>query len=328
MQNLETSPFATLLAAASDESTYLDRLVRAAEVLARAAKDTEMVSWCDKELNGYPPGDVPEYRKAAAILKATDNYGRTTPVYSRDTKFLEIMAECPIFQPLSAIKEVTAGSANAEFKVLFHPDMAARILKAIPGATEVFRIIQANAYRTAQAGARQFLFKWAMHNINNSVALPGGLSMHALLGTTCAATKVEATPSLEAPIGFSVSGPVTGGITLQLNSPGATSTTTTTVTTQTIEPEALSALAEAFGEIVSKALTAGAPASECAALDQAILELRELSRMQKPNSNWIRSSLLSVKAILENTTGGILVELAKPHALPLLEQALRSIGLS
>lgn len=327
MPSAITSPFAILLEAVSDESASLDRLVRAAEVLAREANDVLMVSWCERELNGYPPDDVPDYRKAAAMLQATDNYGRTSPVTSKDTSLLEAMAECPIVQPLSAMKELIAGPQNAEFKVYFHPDTEVRLLKAIPAATEVFRIVQANSYRTAIAGARQFLFKWAMHNINSSVTLPTGLSMPALVGVASGATRRETTPALEAPFGFNVSGPITGGVTVQWNSPGATSTTNTTVSTQSLDPAALRALADAFSEVADKARTAGASAGECAALDEAILELRDLSKMAAPHAGWLRSSLLSAKAILENASGGILAELAKPHAIPLLAQALRSFGL-
>ena len=323
-----TSPFATLLAAVSDDCAPLDRLVRAAEILARAANDIEMVSWCEKELNGYPQGDVPDYRKAAAMLHATDSYGRTLPVYSEDTNFLEALAECPIFQSLSAMKELIAESSAGEFKVLFHPELSVRLRKAIPGATEVFRVIQANAYRSALAGARQYLFKWALRNINTSVSLPGGLSMAALVGASGTASAGKSLPMLEAPIGLNVSGQVTGGINVQLNSPGAASTNTTTVSAQPLDPAVLKALADAFTEVVEKARVAGAAASECAALDAAVVELKDLASMQKPPSSWLQSSLLTAKSIVENAAGGILTELAKPHAVPLLAQALRSIGVS
>lgn len=323
-----TSPFATLLEAVSDESVPLDRLIRAAEVLARASNDTEMVTWCGNELNGYPLGEVPDYRKAAAQCQAVDDYGRTLPVYSEDTGLLMALSECPIIQSVSAMKEMITGSLGAEFKVLFHPDMSVRFLKSIPGATEVFRVIQANAYRTALAGARQNLFKWAMHNINNSVILPGGVSMSALVGRSSATPRAEAIPAFEGSYGLNVSGQVTGGITVQMNSPGAAATTNTAVTTQPLDSAALKALADTFGDVLERARTTGAATAEFAALEATVLELKELAGMQKPHSSWLKSSLLSAKAIFENTAGGILTELAKPHAIPLLAQALRNFGLS
>lgn len=322
------SPFATLLEAVSDDCAPLDRLVRAAEILSRAANDVEMVAWCEKELNGYPSGDVPDYRKAAAMLQATDSYGRTLPVYTKDANFLEAMAECRIFQSLSAMKELCATSSSTEFKVLFPPDTSVRLLQSVPGATEVFRVIQANAFRSALAGARQFLFNWALRNINSSVSLPGGLSMTALVGVPSTTSAGEPARMLDGPIGLNVSGQVTGGITVQLNSPGAASTTNTSTSSPPLDSAALKALADAFGVVLEKARTTGAATGECADLEATVKELNDLAEMEKPHASWLRSSLLSAKAILENTAGGVLAELAKPYAVPLLAHALRSVGVS
>lgn len=323
-----TTPIAVLAAASCDQSVPVERLVRAAKLLAKAREDHDMTAWCDLELGGYRDTDIdelPTYRSLPVTLMAKDNWGRTVPALWGNTPAPANVLDCALHQPVGEVEQMVAGGATGSFEAHFPPEATALILTAFPGARDIYQVVQRGAVSAALVVIRQRVFDWASASLDAVVNLPGGLKVEDVLGMRFEQTAAVKAPPLTAEPGANITLHMHGvnDSSVIVNSAGATASVHKATSDAS---ETLKALLAALASELASARDRGRSPEEVAPVQQALDELHGLSQMPTHRPSWIRESLASLQRTLEGAAGALLSEAAKPHVLPLLEHAIKAFS--
>ena len=320
-----SSPLGLIISAASDPAVQVDRLVRATQVVATSMGDAEMAKWCSAELDGttdIPDASFPEYRRVPAQVMVTDHFGRDVPTVIKNVSAAKALTRCPIGWPLAQVQQMATTDRSSAIKLLFEPEHLPKMREMFPGAVDVFRVVQNDAFATVAAAVRQRVFAWAMSNIDTPVTLPAGLRLEALLGGSFDATPRFASKPMEAADvpGLTLSISQLSNSAVVVNSPGGASSVTQSTPT---DMAALRGLVSALAEAIEHVRGSGQPASALAQIEGLLDELKALSNMKAPRYEWVRTAAGSVKAVLEQAAGSILGGLATPQVQALLAQVLK-----
>lgn len=315
---MNESPFSYLVTAASDAQFPAERLVRAALLVARASDSADMAKWCSDELGGYEVAEVPEYRVAAAVLMATDAYGRDTPVrYAQASTTRKHAERCPLLMGLAQVAEYSSASAGAEFQVRYTADVEAKLLKGMRGAHSVFRLVQRSAFAEVLSAVRHHVFSWAVDRMGDPAPQQVGIDIRAVLGLRHEAVAAEPIP-LDTKNGIDFSNAqLTGPVQIVVHSPGASAS----LVQQHVDTALLEKLVCALAGAVDAAKASGHQGS--IPLEANIQELRALGSLTEPRPGWIKESLKTLRTVAEGASGSLLAELSKPEVQGLLSHVFR-----
>ncbi len=290
-------------------------------LVARAINDDAFVKWCALELGGYDSvEDVPGYRDAAATLRAIDAFDRNLPVYFKSGQN-RMFSSCPIMQGIAAVAEFAHASEDAEFQVLFTPEVERKLIESMTrGTRSVFRVVQRSAFANVIPVVRQRVFDWAMERLHEDAQLPGGVDIGAMLGLRPEARAMDpATVEPRGSIDLS-NAQLSGPVQIVMNSSGSSASL---VQTEGIDANALMQLVQVLDEAIDAAKGTDDSAD---ALVVPLQQLREVLQMQQPRPSWIKEAFKSVKTIAEGATGALLAELSKPHVQALLAQLAHGLS--
>lgn len=301
--------------AALNEDVSASKLVRLALVLATKLKDAEIVSWCQKELNGYKNGDkVPEYRVLHGELYGSDEWGRKLPCTIVDNpKQQEQLMRCPFSYPVAEIEHMVQGGTKA-LEVSFHPRDEQHLREIFKGTTKVFRIVQIGGCRKILDAIRQHIFEWTIALQEKHLDVEGSFEEG----------KVTAAAS---PDGLEAKGStITATNLFQIGEISSSPFQVQPVASpQTVSYEKLdiAAISRMIGALSNALAVAKHP--DLDDLKSEVETIRQLLAAPKRKHSWIAEGLGSVRRILEETAGHLAAEGIK--AAPYVDQITQFLGL-
>lgn len=90
----------------------LSIIIRKAHVIARKLALLEFDEWLDKELNGYPTIDVPDYRKIKGELKGWNPYNGWIPLLFENNELEKTVCDREIVNSIINLEEMLAESGS------------------------------------------------------------------------------------------------------------------------------------------------------------------------------------------------------------------------
>lgn len=300
--------------AALNEEVSVSRLVRYALVLATRLKEEVIVSWCQKELNGYKGGEeVPEYRVLHGELYGSDDWGRKLPCTITDNpKQQERLMTCPFSYAISEIEDMVKGGTKA-LEVSFHPDHEQQLRKVFKGANKVFRVVRIGGCRKILDAVRQYVFEWTIALQERNLDVEGSFG-----GKKSASASLEGIEGKDKTIAannyFEIGEISSSPFQVQpLASPQ-------TVNYDKLDIAAVSTL---IGDLSNTLSVAKNP--ELEELKSEVETVRQLLAAPKKKTSWVAESLGSIRRILEEAAGHLAAEGIK--ATPYVDQIAKLLGL-
>jgi hypothetical protein len=91
---------------AYDSKASLSNMLRKAKAVAVKLQLKQPIAWVESELNGYGPGEVPDYRKISGRMKAKHPFGGMIPYISDDPRFEEAISEHWVRESVGTIEHL------------------------------------------------------------------------------------------------------------------------------------------------------------------------------------------------------------------------------
>jgi hypothetical protein len=310
------SPLIELQQHVLDQEVPVSTLLRYALLIATRINDAAMVEWCGNELNGYKSKPQGDYRTAYGEYMGTDHWNRDLPITVMDPKMLEIITKVPLWMSVGEI-ETMLDRANPEssFKMFLPAEMEAKLRKGMsPPVRRLFRVVQQQPLAHVLAAVRNRLFDWTVELQSRGVALdgefpkfPGQAKAVAEPARTIQTNNyVEVREAMQSPVQI-----------------GTRDSTQQTSYQEGIDLEQVRKLVVALEGDLARSRPQGADVQKL--LDE-LETIKHLLKAPSPKPSWLRESLRSVRAILENAAGSVLGEVLKDA--PYVAQIGRIIGLS
>ncbi|MFD1839542.1 hypothetical protein [Paracidovorax cattleyae] len=328
-----STAISTLIAAASDDSVNLERLLRATTLAARSIQDQPMADWCMLELAGYAgAGDeLPNYRRLPAQLIAYDGF-HEVPVVSESSDVMAMISFHPTLAPIALIQTYADAKEGAHIKADLPPENAA-LIRAWAGKNDVqvFHKLSAQTFRLVLTSVRQKIFGWTVDNGSADVHLPPGLTVGKILGLAEVALSADQPRAPEVPNRASVlPSPINismgdgSQLSFVQSSPGST-------VTQEQRPnvtEALTQLLSALETAISAAAAEGVTPKDLEAVQVLVEEIQHLSTIKSPRPALVKATLDGVRELALATGSAIAAEIAKPYVMNALTLTAAAFGLS
>jgi hypothetical protein len=117
---------------ATDPSARVTELLRKALIVATKLQIPEFREWAQRELNGYPTGEVPEYRNLQGEVKVRNPYRGWIPVMFEDPELQEQLSLSGVHQSVGEIENLVADARGHGFLTQSFPPRTERQLMADP----------------------------------------------------------------------------------------------------------------------------------------------------------------------------------------------------
>lgn len=123
----------------TDKSVHLTDILIKTKVLAFKLKNNELKTWIDHELNGYPDGELPEYRKLTCqvIGSVSNGFQRANnypiPLIGLDQKLREGMQNLKLHQSISTLDEFVQKEKGGKMIMNIPPEMYGYLSKDFDG---------------------------------------------------------------------------------------------------------------------------------------------------------------------------------------------------
>ena len=285
-----------LVNAGIDASVSPGDLLRRALVVARRLAIPELVDWISSELNGYYSGDVPDYRRVQGQLVAENPINGPIPFFA-PPDMTELLSDFEVRQSVPELMQL----AQSKTEIYSHfPAQIEHTLMQMMRKENGVTMRPALRFSTVQVQGviekvRSRVLEWALD-----------LEAKGVLGEGMTFTQQEK-QTVQQHYHF---GDVSGS-QIQIGSNSSNQTQTQTGG----DMAALSALIELLRDAIQQGRI------EAEVRDELQAELATLqAQAASPKPKWaiIKATVGSIKAVLENTAGGVLAAQALPYLTALL----------
>jgi uncharacterized protein YdcH (DUF465 family) len=297
--------------ATTDEVKVTD-LLRKAYVVSRKLDLQDFEVWSKKELDGYDPDDeLPGYRLVDGEPKVKTNFG-TQPLHIPDQDLLEVVSTARVRQPASEVIETVEGAREAGTGTLFwsKPQAAQTLAKAMTGHGMPVLACPVSAFAAILDAIRNTILEWSID-----------LEEDGILGedmTFSSDEKERVQRSRYSPGNYNINiGEMHGS---QIQQAGSGSSLKMSVCKDTTK-EIADFLSELKGNISAFDLSEEKEEE----VDAEIKTVESQLGSPKPKTSILKSSLQSLKSVLENTAGSA-VGAGLVEQIPALLAAIDSSG--
>jgi hypothetical protein len=290
---------------ASDPAVSVSDLVRKALVAARRLDLADVAAWLSSELNGYT-GDVPDYREIRGHLQVMNPFHgpqplRIGPGFDDRLSLLKEPSSIPELEQLAR--------SNGALHHHFPSKVEAALMAAMTPPMRPHLCFTPVQFLGIVERVRSRVLEWALD-----------LESRGVLGEGMTFTPQEKHAVQEIHNHNHTHFGDVSGSQIQVGSPGSSQSQTHPPST---DPAATKALADALAHLLDQGKVQGAIADE---LRAEIATLSAQAASPRPKGSVIRATAQSIKTILEEASGNVLGELAKPHAVTLLALAGSALG--
>lgn len=149
---------------ATTQNTNVTDLLRKAYVVSRKLNLDDFEAWTKKELDGYDPDDeLPPYRLVDGEPKAQTNFG-TKPLLIPDEELLSVVSTAHVRQPASEVSETVTGAREAGTGTLFwsNPTVSQVLAKAIRGEGIPVLALPVSAFAAILDAIRNTILEWSI----------------------------------------------------------------------------------------------------------------------------------------------------------------------
>ena len=285
-----------LVNAGIDASVSPGDLLRRALVVARRLAIPELVDWISSELNGYYSGDVPDYRRVQGQLVAENPINGPIPFFA-PPDMTELLSDFEVRQSVPELMQL----AQSKTEIYSHfPAQIEHTLMQMMRKENGVTMRPALRFSTVQVQGviekvRSRVLEWALD-----------LEAKGVLGEGMTFTQQEK-QTVQQHYHF---GDVSGS-QIQIGSNSSNQTQTQAGG----DMATLSALIELLRDAIQQGRI------EAEVRDELQAELATLlAQAASPKPKWaiIKATVGSIKAVLENTAGGVLAAQALPYLTALL----------
>lgn len=310
---------ALLVACSLTATVSVEKLLRAAQMVALDYNDAAMASWCAAELQGYAGSTVPPYRILPARLMGTDKWGHQVPMVFGDAETDATVSQWPALLPIALIEQNYALGMGRAMRSDVPPELAVRLSKHFEIQGIPYHLIQVGSLGLVLSTVRQRIFQWALDAAgrepatrNRSAAVAAMLGMAPISELPASKAPVQPLPA-DVPPSSIYAGAGAQIVLVQNSSDVKVGRDTTTTTTNEIE--ALQALLSALEKARSESIAQGAQTAELEAVEGLIDEVKELVAMPKRRPGFVRSTVAAIGELAKSTATVVGAELAKPYAV-------------
>ncbi|MFJ8460883.1 hypothetical protein ACIQ57_17325 [Lysinibacillus xylanilyticus] len=288
---------------AYQSNTSVTDLIRKAFVLARKLDVKELISWVNREMEGYKEinqEEVPTYRLVHGHIKAWNPYqGCFIPaIFGGETD--ETLSKQVILLPIAEIEKQieNANARNGNLKLIFPPALQIELMKATGYDFEVSLHVPVSQFENILNRVRDIILEWTLSLEEKGII---GENMTFNADEKKSASQIT---NIHNHIGTMINSP------LQQNSNNSSQI----VSVGEFKVESLKEIVEQ-GKVLLEQITDTEVKAELQA-DLAVLETQFTS--PKPKNGIIKESLASIRNIAEGITGSLLATGIVEKIIPLL----------
>lgn len=278
---------------ATTDQVKVTDLLRKAYVVSRKLDLEDFEVWAKQELDGYNPEDeLPPYRLVDGEPKVQTNFG-TQPLHIPDQDLLEVVSTAHVRQPASEVSETVDGAKEAGTGTLFwsKPQASQILAKAMTGQGMPVLALPVSAFAAILDAIRNTILEWSID-----------LEEDGILGedmTFSADEKERVQRSGYSPEKYNIHiGEMHGSQIQQAGSGSNLDMSVSQDTTNDIS-EFLSELKNSIGEF-------DLTEEQEEEVDAEIKTVESQIASPKPKASILKSSLGTLKSVLENAAGSAL----------------------
>jgi hypothetical protein len=318
---------ALLVACNYTHTVSVERLVRAAHLVANIYDDKAMADWCSAELQGYSGSTVPSYRKLPAKLMVSDMGGFQIPLVFPDAETNATVSQWPDLRSISLVEQSFITGRGRTFKSEVPADIASQLRSVfdLNNKSAPFHLISVDSLGHIVSTVRQKVFEWA---VDASSRLPvradNSAAVERMLGLppSSPATTQPATssPGVTGMPNLYASG--SAQVVIVQQSSGVTVGRDVSTTN---EVAALQTLLSSLEKVVGESIAAGASGKDVEPVVELIDEVKGLVAMPRRRPGLVESTVSAVKELAKTTATAVAAELAKPHVISALSMVAAAL---
>jgi hypothetical protein len=147
-----------------DSSVPVSAILRKAKAIASKLDLDELVGWFDEELNGYScsADELPAHRKGIGVPKFRNPYHGWCPILTGDDWFGNAVSTAYLFQPISQLESLAAGSKSDMLLMQYPPAIAAVIHEQLPTPMECALHFPKDQVRSGLDYVRNKVLDWTL----------------------------------------------------------------------------------------------------------------------------------------------------------------------
>ncbi len=285
---------------ALDANVRVSDLLRKAKTIAVKLDLPEFGAWVEKELNGYPQGDVPEYRKVSGQVKGRNPFHGWQPVLFPDSEFDRIFSNREVHQKVAELENVVANAGDSgQLQIPLNAEAKAHLMNATGFDMDFTVMVPTSAAVGIVDAVRNALLGWALK-----------LEKSGVKGSEMSFSNDERKKAHEAQAVFHIG--TIGTFTGTMGSGSGDFT----VQGDVVNADSKAAIELLISKIRDSEAQLGLQPESARELHQALDGLQTEIRATQPSAKRIGGFLASVRGIAEKAAGslvaqGILYELSK-----------------
>ena len=274
-------------------------LLRKAKAIAVKLALPEFEKWIDNELNGYPSGDVPEYRILEGHVKGRNPFHGWQPVHFNDTATERQFSKRRIYDTVAEMESLVANAGGQELLIPLSAEVKS-LLREVTGFDFDFGIVVPQSQIVGILDAiRNALLEWSLK-----------LEKLGVKGDGLSFSPDERKKAREAQVVYNI-----GSIQTLTGNIGSGSGTFT-VEGNVVNAESQNAILDFIRRIRSSETQLELEPKSARSLNEALDGLEKEMESRKPAAGRVQGFLASIRNIAEGATGslvaqGILYELSK-----------------
>jgi hypothetical protein len=161
---------------ALNSNVRLSDVLRKAKAIAYKLDLPELEAWVEKELNGYPMGDVPGYRTVSGQVKGRNPYHGWQPVHFGSSEMDQIFSKRIVHQKVAELEDVIANVGDGGMlQIPLSAEAKAHLMNATGFDMDFTVMVPSSAAVGILDAVRNALLGWAL-KLEKSGIIGDGMS--------------------------------------------------------------------------------------------------------------------------------------------------------
>jgi hypothetical protein len=284
---------------ALNSNIQVGNLLRKAKTIAVKLDLPDFEKWVENELNGYPSGDVPDYRIIIGQVKAHNQFHGWLPVIFPDDKIEQAVSKQRISDSVAELESLIANSGKRGLMISLTSELKKLLMEFFRFNGDFTIVVSASTIEGVLDAVRNALLEWALK-----------LEKSGIRGEGVSFSSDERMKAHDPQVIYNI-----GSIQTLTGNIGSGSGNFT-VEGNIINADSRAAIEALIGLIRSNEAQLGLALPSAQELNQILEDLQREIKHRKPSASRVREFLTSIRNIAEGAVGslaaqGILYELSK-----------------
>lgn len=274
---------------ALDKNVDVSSLLRKAVVVSKKLGITEIETWINQELAGYPADEdaVPTYREVSGVVKVFNPYHGWQPLNVGNAEFGEDLSKRKISQAIGELVAIAENDKSGNLQVPFSQHTKNALMKMMDIPLEPTLLVSDAQIHGILEAVRNEILNWALD-----------LETKEIIGDGMSFSKEE--KAVASQVTYQVTNNIGSMQNSQLQQDSAGASQTQNITQPEVD---ISAFIE---ELKASIHDLGLSQDDSAELEAEVLTIEHQLASPKPKSIIINESLKSARSIIEGITGSVL----------------------